>query len=1084
MKRILPILLALASVANSYAGTRYYIDGIEYELEYPNLAYVTWYNNFNYGDSYTEDTIIIPEAVIHSEAAYIVERILDDAFRNSHNLKYISIPETVTQIGERAFQYADALPSIALPDGLTVLSPHTFHFCSALQSVTWPKNLNTIGEGAFMRCYALDFQELPASLYYIGSWAFYDCWALKSIVIPDKTIAIGEFAFYCCYGLKSVTLNQKITTLPERVFAYCSELESIDIPDNVKSLGEGAFEDCSKLRSVHFSSKITEIPENAFYYCRNLDSIALPSGVTSIGKWAFAYCDSLHVISIPQALTSIHAEAFKNSKAIYDVTINSPQLFNQEGGIASIFGKQVKRYTLGDAFTTIADDAFAGCDSLQEVVVGPNVTTIGKNAFANLAELRTVVLSDAVESIDEGAFANCPKLERIIIGRNMTSIASDAFTGCPNLKTIVINSPAIFNQKFKNEYNDEYSIKNVFGEQVTSYVIGDSITAINAYTFLNCTNLTDVTIGKNVETIDHHAFYGCSALTTITIPEKIKSISYQVFQETGLTSVHWNAIDCSFSSGYYSLFHGLAAPLDTIYLGPKVEAIPSKMYDGMTMSAYTLPAHIKRIGSAAFQNCNNLQAVYISDLKAWCELEGISELLLIPYNNQPARDLYLNGQLIQGDFVVPANITKINPYAFYHYPYITSVTIPDNVVASIGEYAFACPNITFVTVGSGVTSMYGAFKACPLLTTVTTNTSAHTDDYSGVHMVDIFGSQVTDYTLGDNVAQIGRRMFQGATSLRSVTMSEGVTKIGQEAFAGCTGLQTMTIADHVTKIEENAFSDCTGLTEVTIGDGVDTIEESAFKNCSNLRKFTFGKSIKEMDATLFYKCTRLDTVVWNVAHFPDFENGNSTIFYYKPSNTAHVDLRDKIVSFTLGESVEYIPAFLCDQMTKLNTIDFPQSVDSIGRSAFADCTGLTKLQIGKGVKYLGQYAFAGCSNITEADIPSSVKTIEGGAFDDCSKLTAIYEHATTPPEMVRWAFNSTPNSKVLYVPKASVNTYKNANPWYNFDYIEPMPADREEGIEDILSSDKQLTTDKVLIDGQVYILRNGKAYTLTGAEIK
>lgn len=1078
MKRLFSFLLALASVASISAGYRYLIDGIEYELEYPAHAYVTWKNNFNYGASYTEDTIIIPEAVIYGESANVVERILADAFRNSENLKYVSIPETVTQIGERAFENASALPSITLPSGLTVLSTHTFNFCSSLKSVTLPQNLTTIGEGAFMRCTVLDSITLPASLLSIASWAFYACDSLSSIVIPDKTLSIGGHAFYECGNLKSVTIGQKLKTLPERSFAAC-DLRAINIPDNITSLGEGVFENNGKLRSVRFSSALTEIPENAFYYCRSLDSVYLPSGVTSIGKWAFAYCDSLHVISIPQSLTSIHAEAFNYTKSIYDVTINAPQLFNQEGGISSIFGKQVKRYVLGDAFTSIGDSAFIGCDGLQEIVLGPNVTTIGKNAFANLAELRTVVLSDGVESIGEGAFANCPKLENITIGKNLTNISAGAFTGCTNLKTIVINSPAVFNQNFKNQY----SIKDIFGDQVTNYVIGDSITGINAYTFQNCTNLTDVTIGKNVESIDHHAFYGCSALTSITIPEQVKTMNYLVFQDAALTSVHWNAIDCAFSSGYYSLFHGLPAPLDTIYLGPNVEAIPSKMYDGMTMSAYALPAHIKRIGAYAFQNCNNLRAIHISDLKAWCELEGTRELLLMPSTNTPARDLYLNGQLIQGDFVAPANITKINSFAFYNYPYITSVTIPDNVVASIGEYAFACPNITYVTVGSGVTDMYGAFRGCPLLTTVTTNTSAHTDDDSNVHMVDIFGSQVIEYTLGENVNQIGRRMFHGATSLRSVTMSEGVTKIGDEAFEGCTGLQNMTIADHVTMIGEDAFSGCSGLTEMIIGDGVETIGTRAFKDCSNLRKITFGKNIKEMSNVLLYGCTKLDTVVWNVIHFPDFNDGTATIFYYKPSATLYVDLREKIVSFTLGESVEYIPAFLCYKMKKLNTIAFPQSVDSIGRSAFSECSGLTQLQIGKGVKYLGEYAFAGCSNITEADIPSSVKFIEGGAFDDCSQLRAIYEHATTPPTMDRWAFNSTPKYKVLYVPAASVNTYKNANPWYNFDYIEPMPPDHE-GIEEVIANGKLADKQKVLIDGQLYILRGEKIYTMQGQEVK
>ena len=85
--------------------------------------------------------------------------------------------------------------------------------------------------------------------------------------------------------------------------------------------------------------------------------------------------------------------------------------------------------------------------------------------------------------------------------------------------------------------------------------------------------------------------------------------------------------------------------------------------------------------------------------------------------------------------------------------------------------------------------------------------------------------------------------------------------------------------------------------------------------------------------------------------------------------------------------------------------------------------------------------------------------------------------------MDRWAFNSTPKYKVLYVPAASVNTYKNANPWYNFDYIEPMPPDHE-GIEEVIANGNYADKQKVLIDGHIYILRGEKIYTLQGQEVR
>ena len=1023
MKRLFSFLLALASVASISAGYRYLIDGIEYELEYPAHAYVTWKNNFNYGASYTEDTIIIPEAVIYGESANVVERILADAFRNSENLKYVSIPETVTQIGERAFENASALPSITLPSGLTVLSTHTFNFCSSLKSVTLPPQLISIGEGAFMRCTVLDSITLPASLLNIGSWAFYLCDSLSYIVIPDKTLAIGEYAFYQCGNLKSVTFGQKLKALPTSSFAQC-DLRTINIPDNITSLGEGVFENNGKLRSVRFSSALTEIPENAFYYCRSLDSVYLPSGVTSIGKWAFAYCDSLHVISIPQSMTSINSEAFKNSKSLYNVLLNAPQLFNIEGGLSSIFGKQVKRYVLGDAFTSIGESAFAGCDSLQEVEFGPNVTSIGKRAFANLPNLRTITLPDVITTIDEGTFANCTGLESVTIGPNITSIAADAFSGCTNLKTVIINSTAIFNQTF----TESRSLKDIFGEQVTTYVLGDSITTIGGYTFAGCANLTNVIIGKNVKTIENYAFYNWTGCTSITIPEQIEKIGGNVFYGcTNLKTVYWNAINCreQYTSSY--MFYGIATQIDTIYLGENVEYITENLFAGMTqLTSFTLPAHIKGIRDNAFKDCT-FTKVYISDLSAWCQLELGHNPLDI------ANELYLNGQLVEGELTLPGNITTVASRVFDGYQHITSLIIPDNIT-TIGNYAFRGTPLRSVTVGSGVVSMDYACYQCDSLTTVYLNAPSFKSSCSGT-----FGPQVTDYILSENITVIGAGWFADCVNMRAITIPENVTAIETSAFSGCTGLKEIVVPDKVTSIGSYAFSNC-HLNKITLGESIDSIADGAFSYCG------------------------IDTVVWNVKNYHDCVKDDTP---FKQNVMRPVigpikwDITAGITSFIFGDKVEYVPAYLCQNMYNLTSLVFPKGVTSIGESVFD-----------------------GCYAVTYIDLPSSLTSIGARAFASCGQLDTLYCHAKTPPVITDNTFNNytTYNCKV-FVQKSSLAQYKSATGWKNFTNYITIP-DEDQGIEEVIANGKLADKQKVLIDGQLYILRGEKIYTMQGQEVK
>ena len=769
------------------------------------------------------------------------------------------------------------------------------------------------------------------------------------------------------------------------------------------------------------SSKITVIPENAFYYCRALDSVSLPSGITSIGKWAFAYCDSLHVVSIPQSVTSIHTEAFKNSKSLHNVILNAPQLFNVEGGLSSSFGKQVKRYVLGDAFTTINDDAFAGCDSLQEVVFGPNVTTIGKRAFANLPNLRTIILPDAITTIDEGTFANS-NLESITIGPNITSIAADAFSGCTNLKTVTINSTAIFNQTF----TESHSLKDIFGEQVTTYVLGDSITTIGGYTFAGCANLTNVIIGKNVKTIQNYAFRNWTGCTSITIPEQIEKIGGYVFYGcTNLRTVYWNAINCreQYTSDY--MFQGIATQIDTIYLGENVEYITETLFAGMTqLTSFTLPAHIKGIRDNAFKDCT-FTKVYISDLSAWCQLELGHNPLDI------ADELYLNGQLVEGELTLPSNITTVASRVFDGYQHITSLIIPDNIT-TVEQYAFRGTPLRSVTVGSGVVNMNYACYQCDSLTTVYLNAPSFKSSCSSA-----FGPQVTDYILSENITVIAG-WFDGCTNMRAITIPENVTAIETRAFNNCTGLKEINIPNKVTTIGSFAFANC-HLNKITLGESIDSIADGAFMDCG------------------------LDTVVWNIRNYHDCVKDDTPFKQnvMRPEiGPVKWDITSGIKSFLFGDKVEYVPTYLCQGMYNLTSLIFPKGVTSIGENVFY-----------------------GCNAVTFIDLPSTLTSVGAGAFGSCGQLDSLYCRAKTPPTIADNTFNnySTYTSKV-FVQQSSLAKYKSAEGWKNFTNYITIP-DEDQGIEQI-TNDQSPITNKVIHNGQLYIRRGDKLFTPTGQQVK
>jgi len=140
---------------------------------------------------------------------------------------------------------------------------------------------------------------------------------------------------------------------------------------------------------------------------------------------------------------------------------------------------------------------------------------------------------------------------------------------------------------------------------------------------------------------------------------------------------------------------------------------------------------------------------------------------------------------------------------------------------------------------------------------------------------------------------------------------------------------------------------------------------------------------------------------------------------------------NSLSSCTIGSGVTIIKSNAFQDCFGLNSVDIPNSVTKIDDSAFKGCESLTAVTFGSGLTEINSGAFNSCTGLTSIDIPSGITKIGQSAFYNCTSLTSITVNATTPPTLMSSAFTNT-NNCPIYVPAASVDTYKAASIWSTY----------------------------------------------------
>lgn len=666
------LLPAAASAADNQT-----IDGIDYQFNPSTETYTVA------GPASDPTSQVALLAMIDG---YPVTSIAENAFVTSL-ITSLSMPWTITEIGEGAFKSCSYLEHVTLSPSITEIPNYCFTV-TPLKECVVPEGVTTIGLSAFEGCSSLTSLILPSTLTTVNACCFsvghkscvITCYATTPPTADPQTFsgysgkvavpAASVDAYKAAPGWSTVA--EQIEAIPTPTWpvtidgvTYDSTTDSgtayvTGVTSNttgnvtvqkmvqglqVTSISRSAFRLNSSITTVAVPATVTEIGDYAFYSCSDLTAVSLPSGLTKIADDLFSHCTKLAKCDIPEGVTTIGSRAFNNCRALSSLTL--PATVNNLGT---------------NCFDGMGNDA--GSDATTLTCLAATPPNADPHTFTGYTG-KVAVPSASVDAYKAatGWSTVASQIAAIATPTWPVTIGGVTYNSSPDSGTAYVTG--------STGYNPTGNVT------IQKEVLGLPVTSIDVNAFSNCSGLESVYIPETVKSIGRSAFKGCSKLSSVSIEgEGLETIGNQAFMEcSSLTEI---TIPRSVTAIYQNVFSGCIR-LENVTLPETITYIGSGAFqDCGQLQSIVLPEQLMSIGENAFNGCTGLTSVTLND-----GLQRIDAYAFSGCNRLP-------------EITIPENVTSIASYAFYHCTNLARVYIKGQI-RSVNSSTFGdCPTLSAI----------------------------------------------------------------------------------------------------------------------------------------------------------------------------------------------------------------------------------------------------------------------------------------------------------------------------------------------------------------------------------------------------